>query len=418
MIEPNWFLLYWKSKLLNSPFSLCSGFKMKKEGEKNRKVPFCLPWIGREEINEVVATLKSGWLTTGPKTKLLEEKLCKYNKIRNAVAVNSCTSALHLALAASDIKPGDEVITTPLTFCSTVNAALQQGALPVLADVDERTYNISPTEIEKKITDKTKAIIAVHFGGQPCDMDAISKIAEEHNLLLIEDAAHAIGAEYGGKKAGTIGKFGCYSFYPIKNMTTAEGGAIVTDDDAAAAQARCLSYCGISKDAWRRYAEKGSWYYEVTQLGFKYNMNDVLASIGLHQIDKLDKFISLRRKIAGRYNKAFAPVDGITTPFVEKNVKHAWHLYPILLNVEGLRISRNQFIAEMGERGIGTSVHFIPIHFHPYYKKQLGYREGDFPKAEHVFERIVSLPIYPKMPAADVEYVASAVLEIIEKNRK
>ncbi len=383
-----------------------------------RKVPFCLPWIGKEEIEEVAQTLKSGWLTTGPKAKQFEEKLQEYNKIGNAIAVNSCTAALHLSMAVSGIKQGDEVITTPLTFCSTVNAILYQRARPVLADIDERTCNISASEIEKRITGKTKAIIAVHYGGQPCDMKAINEIAKKHNLVVVEDAAHALGAELEGKKAGTLADFGCFSFYPIKNITTAEGGAIVTDNKEAAEKLRPLSYCGINKDAWKRYDAKGSWYYEVAALGFKYNMPDVLASIGLWQIEKLDEFIRARAKIAEQYNKAFAEAEEITTPFVKEKVKHAWHLYPILLDLEKLKINRSRFIGEMNKRGIGCSVHFIPIHMHPYYREELGFKQGQFPKAENVFERIITIPIYPKMSGEDAEYVAENILQIAKENKK
>ncbi|MBN2067934.1 MAG: DegT/DnrJ/EryC1/StrS family aminotransferase [Candidatus Diapherotrites archaeon] len=383
-----------------------------------RKVPFCLPSIGEEEIKEVTETLKSGWLTTGLKAKLFEEKLQAYNKVGNAIAVNSCTSALHLSMAVSGIKKGDEVITSPITYCSTVNAILYQGARPVLADIDEKTFNISASEIEEKVTKKTKAIIAVHYGGQPCDMKAINEIAKKHGLIVVEDAAHALGAELNGKKAGTLADFGCFSFYPIKNITTAEGGAIVTDSNEAAEKLRPLSYCGISKDAWKRYDSTGSWYYEVTTLGYKYNMPDVLASIGLHQIEKLDEFIRQRAKIAEQYNRAFAGSEAITVPFVRQNVKHAWHLYPILLDLGKLKINRGQFIQEMTKRGIGSSVHFIPIHMHPYYRESLGFKQGQFPKAERFFERVITIPIYPKMTGEDVGYVAENILQITNGNKK
>ena len=385
--------------------------------KNSRNVPFCVPWIGEEEIQEVLDTLKSGWLTTGPKARLFEKKLQKYNGVKHAFAVNSCTAALHLALAALDIGPGDEVITSPLTFCSTVNAILYVGAKPVLADIDEKTYNISPEEIEKKVSEKTKAVIPVHFGGQPCDMKAINGIAKKQGLKVVEDAAHAIGAEFNGKKAGSLADLGCYSFYPTKNITTGEGGAVVTDDDAIADKLPALSYCGLSKDAWKRYDKRGSWYYEVTELGFKYNLSDVLASIGLAQLDRLDGFIKAREKIAKKYDKAFSGSGALKTPFVEKNIKHAWHLYPLLLEKDKLKIDRAEFIKKLSKAGIGTSVHFIPIPLHPYYKG-LGLCMDGLPATASVFENEISLPIYPKMIDEDVECVISSVLSIVEKNRR
>ncbi len=386
--------------------------------EKKMNIPFSKPWIGKEEINEVIDTLQSGWLTTGPKCEAFEKKLADYNSVKHAIVVDSCTAALHISLAAEGIGAGDEVITTPFTFCSTVNVILFQGAKPVLADIDSETFNISPAEIKKKISKKTKAIIPVHYGGQSCSMDEINEIAEKHGLAVVEDAAHALGAEYKGKKCGTLGKYGCFSFYPIKNITTGEGGAVVTDSDAAAEQLRCLRYCGIKKDAWKRYYGAGSWYYEVTQLGFKYNMSDVLASIGLRQMDKLDKSILMREKIAGRYSKAFGAIEGIAVPEVKENVKHAWHLYAILLDVENMKIDRNQFIEQLKKAGIAASVNFIPIHFHPYYKSRFGFNRGDFPNSEFAFERIVSLPLYPTMSKAETDYVIDNVIAIVEKNKK
>jgi dTDP-4-amino-4,6-dideoxygalactose transaminase len=386
--------------------------------EKNIHVPFCKPWIGEEEIKEVTETLKSGWLTTGPKAKLFEEKLARYNQVKHAVTVDSCTAALHISLLAAGIKPGDEVITTPFTFCSAVNVITYTGAKPVFADIKPETGNIDPEKIREKITENTKGILPMHYAGQPCDMDAVNKIAKSHGLAVVEDAAHALGAEYKGKKAGTLGGFGCYSFYPIKNITTGEGGAVVTDKDQAAEELFRLRYCGIDKDGWKRYEGTGSWYYEVTQLGFKYNLSDVQASIGIAQMEKLDKSIEIRKSIAEKYTRAFSEIEGISPPFVKKDVKHSWHLYVVQLEPEKLKISRNQFIEELKKASIGCSVNFIPIHYHPYYQKEFGLRKGMFPKTEKTFEKIISLPLFPDLTEQQTDQVIETVSKIIEKNRR
>ncbi len=386
--------------------------------EKNIEVPFCKPWIGEEEIKEVTETLKSGWLTTGPKVKLFEEKLAKYNKVKHAVTVDSCTAALHISLLASGLKKGDEVITTPSTFCSAVNVISYAGAKPVFADIKPKTGNVDAEKITEKVSGKTKAIMPMHYAGQPCDMGAVNKIAEGHNLLVVEDAAHALGAEYRGQKAGTLGDFGAYSFYPIKNITTGEGGAAVTNDDEAAEQMMKLRYCGIDKDGWKRYKGTGSWYYEVTQLGYKYNMSDVLAAIGVAQIDKLDKSIDIRAKTAKKYSKAFSELEGISPPFVKKDVKHSWHLYVVQLETEKLKIGRNEFIEELKKAKIGCSVNFIPIHCHSYYQKEFGLRKGMFPETEKTFERIISLPLFPGLTEQQTDYVIETVSELIKKNRR
>lgn len=378
-------------------------------------LPFSLPSIGEQEVLEVIDTLRSGWMSSGPKVKIFEEKLRNYLGCGKVVAVNSCTAALHLSLVALGIKPGDEIITTPFTFVATANVILHCGGIPVFVDIDEATFNIDFTKIEDKITEKTKAIIAVHYGGQPCDMDAITKIARKYNLFLIEDAAHAIGSKYKGKKIGSLETdAACFSFYPIKNITTAEGGAIALNNQRVAERIRIYSLHGINKGAYNRYSRENSWQYEVVYLGFKYNMTDIQASLGIHQIDKLDEFIAVREKYCRIYDETFQEIEEITTPLVKNNVKHARHLYPILLNLDKLQFGRDEFISALRKRNIGSSVHFIPLHLHPFYRKHLGYMEGDFPVAENIYHRTVSLPLYPKMTYRDLEDVIDAVKDILK----
>ena len=380
-------------------------------------LPFAQPDIGEKEIAEVVDTLKSGWITTGPKTKTFEERMAQYLEAKHTVAVNSCTGALHLGLAAAGVGRDDEVITTPLTFCSTANVIIHLGARPVFADIGD-DYNIDPAEIEARITPRTKAIIPVHFGGQPCQMDAIMACAARHRIPVIEDAAHAIGARYGECMIGTIGDITTFSFYAIKNLTTAEGGMIATADEELAEKIRLLSLHGISKDAWKRYTSEGSWYYEVLFAGFKYNMTDIQAALGLQQLERLEDFITTRARYARIYNDAFQDLPEVRIPLVNEGIRHAWHLYVIQLNLERLTIDRSQFIEALRAENIGTSVHFIPVHLHPYYRDTYGYARGDYPKAEHVYDRIISLPLYPKMTEEDVHDVITAVKRVIDMHKK
>lgn len=372
-------------------------------------LPYNLPSIEEDEINEVVDTLKSGWLTMGPKTKELERLISKYTGARNTVAVNSCTDALHLSLIALGVERGHEVITTPFTFAATGNTIIHTGAKPVFLDIKRDTFNIDPEKIEDAITSDTKAIIPVHYAGQSCDIKAILDISEDHGLFVIEDAAHAIGAEYDGKKIGTFGTTTCFSFYATKNMTTGEGGAITTEDGELADKLRTIRLHGISKDAWNRYSEKGKWYYEIEDAGWKYNMTDIQAALGLHQIKKLDSFIDIRRKYANIYNNSLKGINGVITPFEDPRAKHIYHLYPLLL----LTHNRNEFIEEMHKKGIGCSVHFIPLHLHPFYRR-MGFSKGDYPNAEWVYEREVSLPLYPKMTMHDVEFVMASAINILQ----
>ena len=325
---------------------------------------------------------------------------------------------MHLSLIAAGIKAGDEVITTPFTFAATSNVIIHVGAKPVFVDIQKDTYNIDPKLIKKAITKKTKAIIAVHYGGHPCDMDEINKIASQHNLVVIEDAAHAIGAKYKGKKIGTISDYTAFSFYATKNITTAEGGMVCLKDKSAEEKIKIMSLHGMNRDAWKRYSKQGYWYYEVKYPGFKYNMTDIQASMGIHQIKKLNKFIKGREKVSQFYNKSFKDLPEITVPIVRKYVKHARHLYSILLNLEKLKINRNQFFKALDAENIGTSVHFIPVHLHPYYKEKFNFKRGDYPNAEYIFDRIISLPMNPTITGTEAKQVVDAVKKIINYYRK
>jgi dTDP-4-amino-4,6-dideoxygalactose transaminase len=380
-------------------------------------LPFCLPDVGEDEIEEVVQALRSGWITTGPRTMKFQRQFGEYIGARHAIAVSSCTAGLHIALAAIGIGPGDEVITSPLTFCSTANVIVHLGGTPVFADIGE-DYNVDPSEIERRITPRTKAIIPVHYSGQPCRMDEILACAQGHNLRVVEDAAHSVGARYRGRMVGTIGDATAFSFYAIKNMTTAEGGMITTEDDELAEKMRLLSLHGISKDAWKRYAKEGAWYYEVVYAGYKCNMTDIQAALGIHQLARLEQFLQMRRRHVAMYDGAFGSMPEIQTPMVNPNVRHAWHLYVIQLDLERLAIDRAQFIEALRAENIGTSVHFIPVHLHPYYRQTYGYKRGHLPNAERIYDGILSLPLYPKMTEADVRDVIAAVKRIVSRYGK
>ena len=381
-------------------------------------LPFHVPEIAEEEIQSVVETLRSGWLTTGPKVKRLEENFADYVGCRHAVAVNSGTAALHLALDALGVKEGDEVLVPTMTFASTAEVVLYFKARPLLVDCRQDTLNLDPNQIEKKVTPKTKAIIPVHFAGQACEMDQILKIARKYKLHVIEDAAHALPARYQGKMVGNIGDITCFSFYATKTITTGEGGMITTENDEYADRMRIMSLHGFSKDAWKRYAANSSWYYEIHYPGYKYNLTDIAAAIGIEQLKKCDRFWEARKRIASLYDEGFTGMPEIRTPVTSSDRQHAWHLYVIQLELEQLRITRNDFVEALKEERIGTSVHFIPLHLHPYYRSTFGYKPQDFPNASAVFERTVSLPIYPKMTEADVQDVIGAVRSIAQVYRR
>lgn len=381
-------------------------------------LPFHVPEISEDEIHAVVENLRSGWLTTGPKVKQFEENFARYVGCSHAVAVNSGTAALHLALDAVGIKEGDEVIVPTMTFAATAEVVLYLKAKPVLVDCRLDTFNIDPDQIERRVTNRTKAIIPVHMGGQPCEMDQILEIARNHKLKVIEDAAHALPACYQGKRVGIISDITCFSFYATKTMTTGEGGMATTENPEWADRMRIMSLHGISKDAWKRYTAEGSWYYEILYPGYKYNLTDIAAAIGIEQLKKCDRFWEARKNIAAAYDESFSNLPEIRMPSCGPDVQHAWHLYVIQLELERLRISRNEFIEALKKEGIGTSVHFIPLHLHPYYRNTFGYEPRDFPNASAVFERIVSLPIYPKMTEGDVQHVIGAVRKIVTQFRR
>jgi perosamine synthetase len=381
-------------------------------------LPFHIPQIGEEEIQSVVETLRSGWLTTGLKAKEFEEKFAAYVGSEHAVAVNSCTAALHLALEAVGVKAGDEVLVPTMTFTATAEVVLYLGARPVLVDCEPDTLNIDPAAMEKTITPKTKAVMPVDFGGQPCDYDSILEIARKHDLRVIEDAAHALPAGHRGRRVGTLSDITCFSFYATKTITTGEGGMATTANPKWADRMRVMSLHGISKDAWKRYTASGSWYYEVESPGYKYNLTDIAAALGIVQLKRAEDFRKARQRIADRYNQAFADLPEIERPAIRPDAQHAWHLYVIQLELERLRIGRNAFIEELKKKNIGTSVHFIPLHLHPYYKWAFDYKPSDFSRATAAFERIISLPIFPGMTDAQVDRVIEAVRSTGRENRR
>jgi len=386
-------------------------------------IPFHRPTIGEEEIAEVVDTLRSGWLTTGPRTARFEREFGSYVGARHAIAVNSATAALHLALAALKIGPGDEVITTPMTFCATVQAILHTGAAPVLADIGP-DGNIAAEEIERRITARTRAIIPVHLAGLPCRMGEIQSLARQHGLYVIEDAAHAAGARCDGSLIGA-GASVCgrasdavaFSFYATKNLTTGEGGMLTTGRADVAETVRMLSLHGASHDAWNRYKEHGGWHYDIIAHGFKYNLSDLQSAVGIHQLHKLERFIRLRAELAAAYHRELSGRDDVELPSDRAGCRHAWHLYILRLNLDRLRIDRAEFINALRQKGIGTSVHFIPIPLHSYFAR-LPVASYFCPRALDLYPRIVSLPLYPALTDEQVHYIARSVREVLESARR
>ncbi len=370
---------------------------------------FGSPAIEHPEIDEVVAVMESGWLGTGPKVARFERDFAEYKGLEHAVAVNSCTAALHLSILAAGIGAGDEVVTTPLTFCATINAIIHAGATPVLADIDPVTMNIDPHEVEKKITSRTKAILPVHFAGRPCDMDALCRIANKHGIKIIEDCAHAIETEYRGRRAGTFGDFGCFSFYITKNIVTGEGGMVITSNEEDAARIKTLALHGMSRDAWKRFGKEGYKHYQVVECGYKYNMMDLQAAIGIHQLQRVDTYWRKRREIWQRYNEALAGLPIALPAQVEPDTRHAYHLYPILVDEQSCNITRDEFIEAMTSQNIGVGVHYLSIPEHPYYQKAYGWRPEDYPHAMHVGRQTVSLPLSAKLMKRDVKDVIDAV---------
>jgi dTDP-4-amino-4,6-dideoxygalactose transaminase len=380
---------------------------------KTKFIVFGAPAIEEEEIQEVVASMRSGWLGTGPKVAQLERDFAAYKGAEHAIAVNSCTAALHLSLLAADLHPGDEVITTPLTFCATVNAVIHAGATPVLADVDPVTMNMDPAQVEEKITPRTRALLPVHFAGRPSKMDALCDIAAGHNLKIIEDCAHAIETEYKGRKAGTFGDFGCFSFYVTKNVITGEGGMVLTRREEEATRIKMLALHGMSKDAWKRFSDEGYKHYYVLECGFKYNMMDIQAAIGIHQLARVEKNWELRRQIWHRYQEAFAglPVGLPSDP--EPGTRHAYHLYTLLIDEAAAGITRDQFLDTMTAHHIGVGVHYLSLPEHPYYQKAFGWSPEAYPHAARIGRQTVSLPLSPKLTEAETEAVVAAAREAI-----
>lgn len=386
-----------------------------KDPSPKLQVPFHRAAMGEEEVHAVSDVIRSGWLTMGPKTIEFESEFARYIDAKHAVAVSSCTAALHLALETVGIGPGDEVLVPTTTFTATAEVVTYLGAKPVLVDVDARTFNMDPADAVHRITPRTRAIIPVHFAGHPCELARIQSVADEHGLHVIEDAAHALPASYRGIKIGSRGEITAFSFYATKSLTTGEGGMITTDNAQYAERMRMMRLHGIGRDAWKRYSAEGTWYYEVLAPGFKYNMTDIQAALGLVQLKKCDAMRNRRCEIAAEYTSAFQRMNSLEPPTLAGDCESSWHLYVLRLHTERLRIGRDGFIKELTKRGIGTSVHFIPLHLHPYYQSAFGYSRGQFPVAEREYERCVSLPIYPRMTQKEIQFVIQAVSEVSEE---
>jgi perosamine synthetase len=382
-------------------------------------LPFHLPSIGDEEVAEVVAALRSGWLTTGERAVRLEDDFGRLIGARHALAVSSGTAALHLALRAAGVGPGDEVIVPTFTFTATAEAVVYLGARPVLADVDPVTGNLDADEVERRLRPAVRAVVPVHVGGLPCDLDAIGTVAHAHGVSVVDDAAHALPARLRGRLIGTLADATAFSFYATKNVTTGEGGMVTTGRADWAEAMRVWRLHGISRDAWKRYTAEGTWAYEILDVGCKYNLPDVLAAIGLAQLRKIDRFAAQRRALVARYRAALAGEDGILLPpEPPAGFESAWHLFAVRVALERLRVDRAAVIDGLRARGIGTSVHFIPLHLHPYYRRTLGTRPGDFPGAEQLYARCLSLPLFPAMQVGDVDRVADAVRAVLREARR
>lgn len=379
---------------------------------RNSFLPYALPAIGEDEIAEVVDTLRSGWLSTGPKVKRFEQDFAAYTGVPHAIAVSSCTAALHIALAAHNVGPGDEVIVPTMTFCATANVVAHLGARPVIVDVDSDGL-ATPAAIGRAITGRTRAIVPVHYGGQSCDMDDILELAASRQIPVIEDAAHAIGCEYKGKRIGAFGTATAFSFYATKNMTTGEGGMITTQDAALAARMRQLSLHGMSRDAWNRYGATGSWYYEVNEPGFKSNMTDMQASIGIHQLRRLESFIARRQELAALYRQTLSGLPGLLLPVERPDRNHVYHLFPVSVDSTLAACDRSALIQFLRDHNVGASVHFIPLHRHPYYQQAAAEPAATFPVADRLFDGLLSLPLYPGMSDDDVHYVSSLVRQAV-----
>ncbi len=376
---------------------------------KDKFLVFGSPLIGQEEIDEVVDSLKSGWLGTGPKVARFESHFAAYTGATHAAAFNSCTAALHLSLVALNLKPGDEVITTPLTFCASINAIIHAGATPVMADVDPTTGNIDPERIREKITSRTKAILPVHFAGRACDMDAIMALAQEYGLRVVEDCAHAIETRYKGRHAGTFGDFGCFSFYVTKNVVTGEGGLVITRSEEDIKRIKVMGLHGMSADAWKRFSDEGYKHYMVVEAGFKYNMMDIQAAIGIHQLKRVEECLVRRQEIWKMYDEGFADLPiGLPAP-EEPDTRHARHLYTILVDEEVCGVSRDRFLDRMTRENIGVGVHYLSVPEHPYYQQNYGWKPEDTPESMRIGRQTLSLPLSAKLTDGDVADVIEAV---------
>ncbi len=382
------------------------------------EVPFHRAAVGEEEIAAIAEVIRSGWLTMGPKTIEFEERFASYVGARHAIAVSSGTAALHLALDAAGIGAAHEVLIPATTFTATGEVVKYLGARPVLVDIDPDTMNLDVLDAASKVTPRTRAIVPVHLGGLPCDMDEVHSLARTHYLHVVEDAAHALPSEYRGARVGSLSEMTAFSFYATKTLTTGEGGMITTESDHCAKRVRLMRLHGIAGDAWKRYAHNGSWYYEVVEAGYKYNLTDLQAALGLVQLSKCDTMRESRRRVAERYNAAFGCIPALQAPSIASDRDSSWHLYVLRLNLDRLKIDRNAFVNELRSRGIGTSVHFIPLNLHPFYQKTYGYRPGDCPVAEAEFSRCISLPIYPGMDDSAIDRVVEAVTEVCRGTRR
>lgn len=385
---------------------------------RNNYLPYGHQWIDESDVGEVIKVLKSDWLTQGPKVKEFEEAVAKYCKVRYSVAFSSGTAALHGAAYASGLKKGDEAICTPMTFAASSNCVLYVGGNVKFADIKPDTYNINPDEIKKKITDKTKVIVPVDYAGQPCDIDEINKIAEENNLTVIEDASHAIGAEYKNKKIGRLSDLSIFSFHPVKHITTGEGGMVLTNNEDFYEELLLFRTHGITKNKKKMEKYEGDWYYEMQKLGYNYRITDLQCVLGISQFKKIDRFIKRRREIVKEYNNEFEKLAALIIPYEKPDVKSAYHLYMLQLKLEKLKGNRKQIFDAIRAENIGVHVHYIPIHLQPYYRKEFGFKKGDFPITEKYYERCLTIPLFPMMSDDDVFDVISAVKKVINYYKK
>jgi perosamine synthetase len=385
---------------------------------KEQTIPFHAASVGDDEATAAAEVIRSGWLTMGPKTIEFEQNFASYVGARHAIGVSSCTAALHLALDAVGLQQGDEVLVPTTTFTATAEVVVYFKAIPVLVDVDPITLCIDPEDARKKVTSRTRAILPVHFAGQPCDMDRIQQLAASHGLHVIEDAAHSLPASFRGTPVGAISPLTAFSFYATKTLTTGEGGMVTTDDDELAARMKMMRLHGIGRDAWKRYSSEGSWYYEVLNAGFKYNLTDIQSAIGIVQLNKCTEMRSHRARIARHYTNAFSQCEEVETPTVLADRESAWHLYVLRLHLDRLTIGRAEFVERLKQRGVGTSVHFIPLHMHPYYRDAYHYCHESFPVALREYHRSFSLPIYPGMSPLQVVYVIEQVSEVVKEGRR